>query len=189
MRRLIIQAALVVMMAFSAVARADNFTLTWNVVLPSDSYTETLTFYLPPELLPVGTYGDGSSSIATIHQDGFESSTELDFFSPEDPHSGIGGLRIGDHGLNCDTCYIWFESYDALINDLSPGDPYIAGTHAGSYGYFLGDPIFGEAYTATLVITPDASAVPEPSSWLLLATGLLGLGVTACRKSRSQLSF
>jgi PEP-CTERM motif len=167
MRRFLFQTALVVIIAFPAVARADNFTLDWA--------DNTLTFNLPPEPIPASGIGNGFgfNNVAFTLNGKSQLSGDLVFFSPD---SDIGGLLFN---------YLFYPPYidqffdadDALINDTTPDvDPFILGTHTGVFE-FLSD------YPATLVITQDASPVAEPSSLLLLATGVLGLGVAASRKS------
>jgi hypothetical protein len=175
MRRLLVQAVLAAITFFPAIARADTFTLTFTLGLQ-----QTLTFYLPPELSPPGMFGEGSFPTTTLSYDGNEYPAQLIFYPPEDPLNGIGWLQIDSAALpgpskSCESCESWFVSDDALINDLTPGDPYIAGTHTGAFEVTPDNPISGEGFSDTLVITPDASTVPEPSSILLLGTGLVAL--------------
>jgi hypothetical protein len=173
MRRFLFQASLVVMMASATVAPAENFTLTWGDSLNPKS--GILTFYLPPDPIPPSEYGQGISAEAIANLNGEEFLADLQFVSPINVDMAVGVLLInGDpfcHEGACDPGF--FESDDALINDTSPGDPFLAGTHPG---------IFGSVDAAALVITPDASTVPEPSSLLLLGTGILMLGFAACRR-------
>jgi hypothetical protein len=158
-------------------ARADNFILTWGDSL--NPQAGILTFYLPPDPIPPSEYGQGLSADATANLNGEEFLADFQFASPVNIDMAIGVLIINGepfcHKGACDPGF--FESDDALISDTSPGDPFLAGTHTG---------IFGSVDPATLVITPDPSTVPEPSSLLLLATGILGLGAAASQKSRSQ---
>ncbi len=185
MRRFLIQAALVVIMASSTVAHADNFTLISPNCYLDDCLPPTIvTFYLPPVPLDY-------SQVTTATVDGIEFSLQLGFYSPEDTADGSGKLLLLQGGLfgpngpcggYCGT-FLFFD--DLLINDLTPGGWFfIDGTHTGSYALDSGEGLLPSSYPVTLVITPDASTVPEPSSLLLLATGLLGLGVTVSRRSR-----
>jgi len=190
MRRFLIQVALVVIMASAAVAHADNVTITW----PSCDFGTCLlppsivTFDLPPVL------GDHSPVVTANYNydDGDEFQLQLGFSSPEstDGSAKVLLLQGGVFGPNgpCEpVCATYLVFDDFLINDLTPaGWILIAGTHTGTFWDGLG-PIVPGGYPVTLVITPDASAVPEPSSLLLLATGLLGLGAAVYRKSHSLL--
>jgi len=189
MRRFLIQAALVVMMASPAVAHADNITLTWpncDCALPPS----VVTFDLPPVL------GDHSpvTSANYNYDDGNEFQLQLGFSSPENTDGSAkvlllqGGI-FGPNGPCEPVCATYLVFDDFLINDLTPaGWILIAGTHTGTFSNWEGfGPILPGTDPITLVITPDASTVPEPSSLLLLATGLLGLGVAVYRKSHSLL--
>jgi hypothetical protein len=81
MRRLLLQAALVLMIASAAVAHADTFTLTWNYDnIPSAK--QTVTFYLPPVLAdPKG--GEGELTVGNAIDDGYEFQGVFGFYSPE----------------------------------------------------------------------------------------------------------
>jgi hypothetical protein len=94
MRRLLLHAALVMMMASAAVAHADTFTFTFDLGLQ-----QTLTFYLAPELYPLGMYGVGSTPATTLSLDGNEYDAQLIFFSPENSSNGIGWLQFDTAAL------------------------------------------------------------------------------------------
>jgi hypothetical protein len=186
MCRFFIQAALVVIMASPAVSHADNFKLTFPYCEPCAPST-VVTFYLPPNL--TGPYGEGLVTVTNASYNGSEFQLTTYFLSPENTDGTDKALFLSGGGIfgpefGCPSCVTWLVFDDFLINDLTPGDPFIAGTHTGSFS--LEPPLpFGPP--VTLVITPDASTVPEPSSLLLLATGFLGLGVGVYRKSHSLL--
>jgi PEP-CTERM motif len=168
--------------AFSA--RADNFKLSWTDGDSFNPQPETLTFYLPPTPIPPAALGSGIDTFATASLNGIEFLAEFQFVTPENFDQVVGFLIIEGGPFvsteSCGNCFANFNSDDALINDLSSGDPYLSGTHTGLF--FVGTSL-GEV-PATLVITPDASTVPEPSSILLLGSGILMLGFAARRSFR-----
>jgi hypothetical protein len=89
MRRLLIQAALVAITFFPAIARADTFTLTFTLGLQ-----QTLTFYLPPELSPPGIFGEGSFPTTTLSYDGSEYPAQLIFYPPKTPSMALVGCKL-----------------------------------------------------------------------------------------------
>jgi hypothetical protein len=87
---------------------------------------------------------------------------------------------------------------DIKLGTLKPGDVLsytyqltVRGrTNGAEHGVmgFIGDP-FGINITAgNLVPTITLAAVPEPQTWVLLATGLCGIGHVARRRGRTRIA-
>jgi hypothetical protein len=162
--------AIVLFASSTFCARADNFALTFYNIEPQ--FSDTVTFYLPP-----GTDLAGPP-FALVSLDGYQFMAQLGFWDSEEmPPGGAlnidGGPFVDSKG--CNNCEGWFASDDAFVNPTSE-TPFILGTHTGSFSQG------GPFEPATLVITPDASTVPEPSSIMLFGTGALMLGFAARRR-------
>jgi hypothetical protein len=165
MRLRSLRTILALLVASTLYAKADSFTLTWP--------NNTLTFNLSISDAFIDSDEHGTDELFFFNIDMKLNSENgvaqfLAFFNPDAPSvllfNAVPPLfDVAD-----------FDSDDALWGGPVDDPSFVLGTHAGTFS------LNGSA--ATLVIAPDSSTVPEPSTFALLATGILGLAGASWRR-------
>jgi hypothetical protein len=148
----------ILLSASALVAHAD--TLDFTVIGQGNTYTFSLNSNPVPKIHLKGLNFSTSAVLVTVN-DLFTESEAINFFNTSED----GGLNIGGVvDTSGPQLYIGSESSPTL--------------DTGSFSLLS----FGTNIPYTLTVVPAASPVPEPSSFALFGTGILGLAGMAKRR-------
>lgn len=164
--RLLFTFALLSALALPVAAHADTFTLTGSGDGFSGSATLTANNNNNGSFTITGISGAGSASgISLIAPGGFDGNDDLLFPSASsvlDTNGFAFSDTIGDTSFQVDVSSVLSGGYQA---------------------YFLDN----DGFRATIPVTfslASAAATPEPGSWMLIGTGMLGLAAVAFARQR-----
>lgn len=155
--------------------------ITYNLVLTDASNatysgTGTVTF----SSAPTATYTDYSSLVTAL-----SFTVDGTTFSLTDPNAALSAFEFSQL---TPTASIWDITFSDTLG-VTPNRLTLDGS--GGYTYYYNDgrtPAYGVFGSATPVTSSSTTTTPEPSSLLLLGTGLLAGTATLLRRMKMQLA-